>query len=354
MDVLTRSEIQKLANIKQNPAISIVIPTGTSDFGVLRSRFRQKLIEARDAITLENNDQSLKHTALYAGYELLHDKEWWLKSDRSAVIYLAKGFIKAYHLADYNKAQISIGNEFNIVPLLDAVSDDEFHILALSQKKVKLLWSNRHVVEEIKLDDMPRAVSELVASNEVLKNSKRPDIFHFLRSIDNTITPHLNLTKKPLVLVGLPHIAALYQGMSSYEQTMRKYVAKSPDGMTDIILRDRAWAALKPHARRDQRISYSRFDRLIRTQPQKTARGIRQVMGAIAEGRVQTLFINPNMERWGSLSAVKTVDLHDDPKEGDVNLLNMLASSAIAMGQNVFSFPEGSPELETAAILRPR
>ena len=354
MDVLTRSEIQKLANIKQNPAISIVIPTGTSDFGVLRSRFRQKLIEARDAITLENNDQSLKHTALYAGYELLHNRNWWLKADQSAVIYLAEGFLKSYHLADNHKAQISIGNEFNIVPLLDTVSDDEFHILALSQKKVKLLWSNRHAVEEVELDDMPKTASDLVRKKHEINNSKEPDIFHFLRSIDNAVTPHLNTTEKPLVLVGLPHVAALYQGMSSYDQTMSKYVAKSPDGMTDIMLRDRAWAALKPHARRDQRISYSRFDRLVRTQPQKTARGIHQVMGAIAEGRVQTLFINPDMERWGSLSAVKTVDLHDNPKKGDVNLLNMLASSAIAMGQNVFSFPDGSPDLEAAAILKSR
>ena len=355
MKVLTRSEIQKLASTKQNPSISIIMPTATSDFAVLRSRFRKLLLEARDKLSIEYNDQSIKHTALYAGYELLHKSEWWRKADKSVAIYLAKDFVRAYHLADDLPTSVVVGSEFDIVPLLESVSDDEFHILALNQNSPRLFWTNRHAIEEIKLDNIPKQVVDSSSDGINLINNKpveKPDIFHLLRSVDNIVTPYLNKTQKPLILVGLPHIAALYQGISSYQHTVQKYVAKSPDGMTMLGLRDRAWATLKPLARRDQHLAYSQFDRLIRSQPQRTARGFRQVMSAIVEGRVQTLFINTRVQKWGSLNAIKAVDVHDKPHTGDINLLNMLASSALGMGNSVFSLPETSANLETAAILR--
>src|SRR5690606_34676418 len=98
MRVLTRSEIQKLANTKQIPSISIMMPTGTTDFGVLRSRFRELLVKAREQLASQFEDQSVKHTALYSGYELLHDREWWQQADKSAAIFISKDFLRAYHL----------------------------------------------------------------------------------------------------------------------------------------------------------------------------------------------------------------------------------------------------------------
>lgn len=354
MRVLTRSEIQKLANTKQIPSISIMMPTGTTDFGELRSRFRDILVEAREQLSVQFEDQSLKHKALYSGYELLHDRKWWEQADKSAAVYIAEDFIRAYHLADEHQASVSVGKGFDIVPLLESISDGEFHILALSQRKVKLLWTNRHAIEEVKLSDMPAPLIDSIRANISGDKAKqeKPDIFKYLRQVDNVVTPYLRSTNKPLVLVGLPHVVALYQGITSYNQVVKKYVAKNPDGMTMLTLRDRAWTALKPLARRDQRLAYSQLDRLSRSQPHRTARGFRQVMDAIAEGKVQTLFINTNIKKWGSLNATRAVDVHDEPLPGDVNLLNMMAHSAIRGGQHVFSLPESSNDVETAAILR--
>ncbi len=359
MRVLTRSEIQTLASIKQTPAISILMQTDTTDYGLLREEFRYRLTQTKDTLTRRYSNE-IKDAVLAQAYELLHDRDWWAHADKTAAVYIAHDFMRAYHLADSYEESITVASEFDIVPLLDSIADGEFHVLALSQGKIRLLWSNRHAVEEVQLQDLPISLQHLREeqarqdrrADYYLQTSYKPDIFRYLKQTDKVVTPYMQAAGTPLVLIGLPHIVALYQNLTTYNNVVKKYVAKNPDGMNQLTVRNRAWTALKPQARRDQRLAYSQFDRLLRSQPQRIARGIKQVMDAIAEGRVQTLFINTNDRQWGSLNATKAVDLHDNPQPGDVNLLNMLARSAVSSGQHVFSLPDSSQELQTAAILR--
>jgi len=357
--VLTRSEIQTLANIKQTPAISILMQTNTVDYSYLREDFRYRLTKIKETISQRYSVET-KDALLTNAYKLLHDRNWWAHADKTAAIYIGRDFLQAYHLADSYEEAITIASEFDIVPLLDSIADGEFHVLALSQHKVRLLWSNRHAVEEVHLDELEDAIKELRQEEAIhdrrsdyyLQTNTNPDIFKYLKLVDQIVTPYMQAASTPLVLIGLPHIVALFQSLTSYNNVVKKYVSKNPDGMNLMTVRNRAWTALKPQARRDQRLAYSQFNRLLHSQPQRIARGIKQVMDAISEGRVQTLFINTSDRQWGSLNATHAVDIHENPQPGDVNLLNMLARSAVSSGQHVFSLPDSSGEFKTAAILR--
>jgi len=359
MRVLTRSEIQTLATKKEVPAISILMKTKTSDFGLLREEFRYKLAQIKETLS-KRYDTGLRDAVLAQGFQLMHDRDWWERADKTAAIFMAENFLRAYHLADEYRNSITIASEFDIVPLLDSIADGEFHVLALSQNRVRLLWSNRHAVETVALEGLDEIFEDNHEDRHIQQRDhyldpeypKKPGIFTALKTIDAIVTPYMRQHGTPLILIGLPHIVALYQSLTTYNNVLKKYVAKNPDGMELLTLRNRAWTALKPQARRDQRLAYSQYDRLAQSQPQRIARGIRQVMDAIAENRVQTLFINTNRRQWGSLNATRAVDLHENPQPGDVNLLNMLARSAVSSGQHVFSLPENSEELQTAAILR--
>ena len=183
MKVLTRSEIQTLANIKQTPAISILMQTNTADYTKLREDFRHRLTKTKEIISQRYSVET-KDAILTNAYELLHDRNWWAHADKTAAIYIARDFLQAYHLADLYDESITIASEFDIVPLLDSIADGEFHVLALSQHKVRLLWSNRHAVEEVHLADLDGAIQELREEEAVhdrradyyLRTNANPDI----------------------------------------------------------------------------------------------------------------------------------------------------------------------------------
>ena len=90
----------------------------------------------------------------------------------------------------------------------------------------------------------------------------------------------------------------------------------------------------------------------------RTAAGLAPVLSAAEAGRVDTLFLRPEAERWGRyVTGDDSVTLHERPEPGDDELLDRVASQTLRTSGRVLPMPEelrAQPEITdgVAAVLR--
>ena len=75
---------------------------------------------------------------------------------------------------------------------------------------------------------------------------------------------------------------------------------------------------------------------------------MRQVLEALREGKVRTLFIDPSQAVWGE---PLTTALHKTRQRGDENLTNLAVRRALVSKAEIFHPSEDNPGL-VSAILR--
>lgn len=284
-------------------------------------------------------------------------------------------------------------DRFYIKPLLAMLSgDDTFYVLALRQGGVRLLQGSRFSLAEIQLgENVPKSLAEALqyddfednirfhigARSSTASGRNAPDrgaaIYHgqggagdeanikaqiirFLRALDNGVRDLLTGSwQPPLALAGVDYLRGLYRQVNQYNALVDEEIATDPEALSLQELHERAWAIVEPIFTKERQVALDAYHHLAGGNDGRAAHTIEQIAPAAYFQRVDTIFVSPNLTRWGTFdAAANQVTLHDERQPGDQDLFDFAAIHTLLNGGSVYmvesaTLPAGA---QLAAILR--
>jgi hypothetical protein len=132
---------------------------------------------------------------------------------------------------------------------------------------------------------------------------------------------------------------------------LEKGIEGNPDRLTGKELHDSTWPLVKPLFEAEQQRSIAQSRQLAGTE--HASGDLETVVAAAHEGRVETLFVALDRERWGIFNPSSgRVECHDPALFGDANLLDLAAARTLAHGRTVYAVePERVPGMADVAAI---
>jgi len=365
MGLLTREELKNLYETASAPCVSLYVPTHRAGDDVQQDpiRFENTLrAAARDLEAAGLRKPEIDDT-LSPARELLDDKMFWKHQDRALVVFLSAGSMKTYRLPLDVRERAYVGDRFYLKPLLSLLSGDgRFHILALSQKRVRLFEATRDSVREVDLRAIPSSLRDAVGYDYEQKSlqfhtgtqrqrgGKRDAMFHghgagketdkeeivtFFRQVDEGIRALLE-NSEPLVLAAVDYLIPIYREVSKHQNVLEEGVTGNPDKLEARDLHQKAWKLIEPRFTAETREAAKRFHDM-----EASGRGsgkIAEVLPAAVEGRVDTLFVARGESRWGQFDRTTgRVEQKHERSPGDEDLLDTVAFTSFLKGAKVYA-----------------
>jgi len=254
---------------------------------------------------------------------------------------------------------VKVGETFDLRTIL-AVSDQltPFYILALSQKRTRLLECTRRFSKEVPFPaGFPTSLADAMQTKKpdhVLDNrssggpstgsmkgvlfgtssdreAKDEYLLHFLMQVDKAVNILLKGQEAPLVVVGVEQEIAMYQRVNSYWRLAEGGVHGAPDGLESgemharvLELLGRQPAGWVSEVLRD-------FDKKVGSGRASVQR--HEIVAAAFQGRVSHLFLQDNAHYEGTYDPVRQEVTHnDDPEHPAADLLDAAARETLKHG----------------------
>ena len=384
MELLQREHIYSLVEPRSGPCISIYIPTERAAVETLQNpiRFKNQLREVERRLA----PYSLRPLALA---ELLNplralagDYDFWQHQADGLALFRSADSMRYFRLPFAFQELAVVSDRFHVKPLLSLLAwDGRFYVLALSRNSVRLLECSRYAAREVELPaSVPTSLAEAQAGPEpeaphlqmrsvgLGPTGARTGIFHgrggageedkealerYFREIDKGLHEVLREQRAPLVLAGVDYFFPIYRSVSTYSHIAPEGVAGSVDGARPEELHQKAVAVVQPLFTGAEERATGEYHR--RRPEGRAASGIREVLRAAHDGRVDVLFVALGLERWGRYDPeTGAVELRDEAAAGDEDLLDLASIRTFLNGGTVFPVaPERVPGgASVAAVLR--
>ncbi|MEA5074939.1 MAG: hypothetical protein VB139_01145 [Coriobacteriia bacterium] len=369
MEALSLQTILDLAQPADSLRVSLFLPTqrfGPGSQEADSTRLKNLLREA-EAMLAEQGLKTAEVDRLLAPARALpDDRPLWLRSRDGLVALLGT---EGHHIFQVDlpvAERVHVGHRFSVRPLLPLLGrDDSYWVLALSQKRVRLLKGDRISLTEVPAEHIPESLSDALQWEDYEKTSlqfhtgtsgtggRRPAVFHgtgepdtkkelvrFFRDIDRGLHEHLGDEHAPLVLAGVDYLIPLYREISTCPALLDGAVTGNPDAIGEQVLHERSWAiAAGAFDRQSGRVLESVLDMWASPRVITEPAGITE---AAAAGRVDSLLLSDTAEAW--LPAAEA--------EGPMDLLEQAALDTLRSSGAVVVFPaERMPHGEDAVAL---
>jgi hypothetical protein len=381
MDVLSLPDLKKLSQHRGGTLVSFYLPTHrfAPDSQLENVGRLKNLLKTAAAELAELGLRTAESDALLDPVRrLAEERPFWLRAEEGLAIF-ADGGLQFFRLPVAPPEVVFVGDRFHVRPLLSLLgSDRHYYLLALSQKRVRLLRGSANELEEVTLGDAPASLADALKWDDFEKRSlqfhtgttgapggRRPAVFHgsgepdpkdellrYFRGIDRALVEHVR-DGAPLVLAGVDFLLPLYHEVNSYPSLAPDAVSGNPDSLGDVVLFERSLAIAMRAFSAERKEAAGRVTDLWAT-PRATSDPETLVAAAI-HGRVETLFVSSEALLWGTVDeAADVVSVHAVRQAGDEDLLDLAALRTILAGGDVFSVPpsEMPRDAEAVALLR--
>jgi hypothetical protein len=166
--------------------------------------------------------------------------------------------------------------------------------------------------------------------------------------VDKGLDPLLD-QKSPLLIASVDYLAAIYREASSYPNILEETLTANLSEVSDAALWEMAAEIIEPISERNKKTKWENFEQFHGTG--KATTQLNKILEAGVGGRIDTLFIAPGTERWGTFDQdsleMKTVEAPAPEVESLVNLALLLT---LQQGGNVYEMQPGDmPGDNTAA-----
>lgn len=376
MDALSLQTILDLARPAESLRVSLFVPTqrfGPGSQEADSTRLKNLVRHAETMLAARGLRAAEIDRLLAPARALFDDRPLWLRSRDGLVVLLGEDGHHVFQVDLPVAEHVYIGHRFSIRPLLPMVGrEDSYWVLALSQKRVRLLKGDRVSLTEVPSEHIPGSLSDALQWEDFEKASlqfhtgtsgtagRRPPVFHgtgepdpknelvrFFRDIDRGLHEHLGDDHAPLVLAGVDYLMPLYREISTCPSLLDDAVTGNPDALGELTLHERSWAIVSEALDRER-------DRLLETVGDMWAspRVLTEPSGivdAAAAGRIDSLLLSDDAGVWpreprGTGAAEPTDD----------DLLESAAIGTLRSSGTVVVFPAGRMphEEDAVALLR--
>jgi hypothetical protein len=393
MDILDRKELEQLGTRKDGWHVSIYMPTHRAGGEVQQDPIRLKNLLAKAEENLREWDLRPPEIAsvLEPGFALLDDHIFWRRQSDGLAILAARDAFHTYRLPSSFEEEVIIGPSFYIKPLLPIVSHGGlFYVLALSQGQIRLVQGTRYTVGEVDLEDVPDSLAEALRLDDpearlqfhtttgpghgkggaptagtgagrqaafhgtgAPADDEKDGILRYFQLVDKGMEELLAGQQIPLVLAGVDYLLPLYREASSYDHILEEGIVGNPEQLSTKELHQRAWALVQPRFLEEQEEAARLYQQL--AGGDRAVAELNQAVPAAHYGRVATLFVPVDLQRWGTFDAnTNQIDVHEELQPGDIDLMDLAAVQTLINGGTVYAVESDRipGEGPLAAILR--
>jgi hypothetical protein len=370
MSVINRVEIEQLAYASSGPKVSIYMPCHRTSPDRQQDpiRFKNLLHQADSALESSGLPPTEVRDYLADLKQLLEIHEFWTHQADGLALFATPEWHTWYRLPVRVEELLICGERFHLKPLLPLLSNDgHFHILALSQNRVRLIEASRDAAREIDLHDIPETLQEAVgydwqqrslqfhtgtgasASGAGVRGAmfhgqgrrddkKEAEINTFLRLVDAGATALLESERSPLVLAGVEYVISMFRELSGHQHILEGGVIGNPDDLSLAELHREAWTIVEPMLQAERMEAAELFANLGGTD--RASGDLKEVVLAAFNGRIDTVFVALGEQRWGAVdSESRRFEQHAQRQPGDHDLLDLAAVQSLMRGATVYAVP---------------
>ncbi|MDP4174383.1 MAG: hypothetical protein Q8933_10470 [Bacteroidota bacterium] len=367
MDLLNFDELKMLTKVRQEPCVSIYIPTHVKGAEIIQDPIRLKnhLREIERDLKNRGYNTLMIPELLHPAYSLLDDDSFWNYMSESLAVFLAKDEFHYYRIPIKTEDRNYISNRFFVKPLLSLINKAKsYYILTLDQKSIRLFKTNPYSMDEIELKDVPQNLAEYIESEQSEQKkyyrsevgSQNPrffagsaagtddakhdrDILRYFQTVDRGVFNIVKEDNIPMVLSGAEFLIPLYREVNSYQNIVLEGITGVPGdiGLEEIFRQSQE--IMRPYYEEEETKALTKYGEL--SNSGRTSTIIGEIVKAAFSKRIETLFINPNVRQWGIFDSRNfEVKLHNNPKEGDEDILELTVVQTLLNGGNVFELDE--------------
>lgn len=383
MSFLTIEELKELVEQPQGLCVSIYLPTVRLGSQTQQNSIRFKNLIRQVAAEIEKSPLRPPHVGeLLEPAIALDEDEFWQQQSAGLALFLSEGFFRCYRLPIEPKELAIASDRFHLKPLIPLLSgDDRFYILTLGQRDIRLLEGNRYgITREIEIEGLPKSMDEALQHQETAKDQQRrmgggagraalqagsyhgqgadrenvkEDLLQYFHLVDKALHDFFRDRRSPLVLAGVNYLLPIYHEANTYNFMMEAGIHHHTKQYTAQELHAEAWASVEPQFAADRQKAIAYYHESIATS--KGASDLNEVIQAAFYGRVEQLFVPVSVQKWGHFDPESMeLEIHDDARPGDEDLLNAAAIQTILHGGTVYALePENVPDkVPIAAVFR--
>ena len=382
MDTFRINQLRELLDVDTTPCVSIYLPTHPAGEQGQQDPVRLKnlLQQAEDQLIEQGMRAVVARELLQVARDLPHDPTFWRARSRGLALFRSPEYWQTFRLPQPFTELVLVNRRFHVKPLLPLLaSDGQFHLLTLSQNRVRLLTGSRYGIEEVSVPNLPENMESALnytgaergeQVHSAMRGSlgKQAAVFHgqgghnethkddllqYFRLVDASLETVLRESQAPLLLAGVDYLLPIYRGICHYRQLSPVELPGNFDYATDSQLHQRAWELMEPQFLKNRSLAERRWFSGQGTE--RVTDHLESIVVASHIGRVDTLFIDQQALRWGAYDpATHTCSVHAQAQPGDDDLLNLAAIQTMLQGGTVYCVqsPEVPGGREAAAWLR--
>jgi hypothetical protein len=385
-DFIKRSELQRIINERSDACISIYLPMVRvgPDVQGNNTRLKNALAAVEDTLLAREWRQKDIDELLETPRQLLTEAPFWQHQLDGLAVFVSPDVFETYRLPLGFEPLTIVSDRFHVKPILPLFSDDgRFHILALSQGKVRLFQGTRHVVDEIELKDTPRSIDDALwyddpeaqlqhhtsTSGPGGEPAAEPGVVHhgqgvtddehlqrlrrYFDDVSDAVHEQLGDEDTPLVLAAVDYLHPIYKEVDHSPHLLDEGIEGNPDEMSAEELHEQAWSIVEPLFTEAKEEVRERYKQMAHTEQASDDLGT--IVPAAVQGRVDALFVAVGTQKWGVYDMDShSIQVHDESQNGDEDLLDFAAVQTMAYGGTVYAVDPAQVPGDTpiAAVFR--
>lgn len=381
MEIMSSSEIKKIALIREPNCVTIYLPThvATNDQQEDMLRLRTLIDEVRRQL-IEGQAGEREIRVLTGGlYDLIGNRDFWQSRGKGLAIFATMEGLQCYRLPFEVEEFMVVADRFCIKPILRLFNEPmKLFVLVLSQRQVRLFEKREYELEEVDIE-LPQRLEETLNLHSVESGpqshfakpggkGKATSVFHghggkkdthkdelrlFFRAIDQKLLQFLNEDHSPLILAGVDYLLPLYREVSHHKNIGNLELIGNWDHNSRSELHDRIQTLVAPMFDEQRRRAVDKYFDLKGSG--KSTEELVTALSAAIEGRVEVLFVDVDQHVWGRYTEEgRRVEIHSERQVSDCDLIDVTAVETLQHGGKVYAVKEsGMPShCQLAAVMR--
>lgn len=363
---LTQDELRSLAEQASSPAISIYFPTVRANVETHENSLHLKSLlgEVNESLSASGLSRKDIDELLQPLQDLLDDGDFWMHQLDGLALFRTPDMFKVYRLGFPVTEKAVVADALRLSPLLRNVpGSDDWYMLCFSKGEVRLLHCTLTGVRRIDLagTDFPKSLAEALKFDDLSKpdgqhhemsgpgarvpasgqgsrdrafhghgehgDEEKTQIWRYARLLDEGIVKLLP-PGASLMLACVEYLAPIYREASHLNGLMDEIVEGNPDGLRDEEVLEKARPIIQERAEARLSELLERFGTGMAHEQAST--DLAQILEAAEQGRIDTLFLERDAERWGRWDPTGGgLTEHGDRQDDDVDLYELAAQKTL-------------------------
>jgi Bacterial archaeo-eukaryotic release factor family 7 len=362
-DSVSQDNLRELLSDRRGPAASIYQPVHRAGPEAEQNPLRLKnlLGHAEERLVAQGLRTPVACDILAPARSLLERPSFWRRQLDGLAVFTAPSYFRAFKLPFDVEELVVVAPSAHVTPLLPAMTQGHFYILAISMEAVRLLRATRHGVQELEVEGAPASLRETlkyddfekpnlqrhptsrtVAGGRTMQHGHGPgeedlkdEIRRFFQAVDSRVAPMLKTDGAPLIIAAVDYQISLYRSVSSYKNIVHRGIEGNPEQLSARELVHRALPVVEGIFKEPVLRARDKYGS--GTKSGLASCELPEVLDAAHSGRIESLMIARGERRWGIYDVeVSKIDLRDEPSSGDADLLDLATRQSLLHGGDVY------------------